>query len=324
MKGGDVMQTAKLPATGHKVKFSRYFERNRALYLMLIPGLILLVLFRYLPIYGLIAGFEDYSPVKGYFGSPFVGLKHFQRFFNDPFCWRLIRNTFLLGIENVIFAFPAAIIFALMLNELRMKRFKRVVQTISYMPYFLSSVVVVGLMRDMLNVQTGVVNQALIKLGVIDQGISFFTRPEWFRPLYIISALWQGMGYNSIIYLGAMSNINTELYESADMDGASRLQKIWHITLPGIKTTIVILLIMATGGILSNDYQKILLMYSSRIYSTADVISTYIYRQGIEVGGLSGFSYSTAVGLISNVVSLIFLLDTNAVVKRIDESNALL
>lgn len=199
MKGGDVMQTAKLPATGHKVKFSRYFERNRALYLMLIPGLILLVLFRYLPIYGLIAGFEDYSPVKGYFGSPFVGLKHFQRFFNDPFCWRLIRNTFLLGIENVIFAFPAAIIFALMLNELRMKRFKRVVQTISYMPYFLSSVVVVGLMRDMLNVQTGVVNQALIKLGVIDQGISFFTRPEWFRPLYIISALWQGMGYNSII-----------------------------------------------------------------------------------------------------------------------------
>lgn len=324
MKGGDVMQTAKLPATGHKVKFSRYFERNRALYLMLIPGLILLVLFRYLPIYGLIAGFEDYSPVKGYFGSPFVGLKHFQRFFNDPFCWRLIRNTFLLGIENVIFAFPAAIIFALMLNELRMKRFKRVVQTISYMPYFLSSVVVVGLMRDMLNVQTGVVNQALIKLGVIDQGISFFARPEWFRPLYIISALWQGMGYNSIIYLGAMSNINTELYESADMDGASRLQKIWHITLPGIKTTIVILLIMATGGILSNDYQKILLMYSSRIYSTADVISTYIYRQGIEVGGLSGFSYSTAVGLISNVVSLIFLLGTNAVVKRIDESNALL
>ena len=155
---------------------------------MLIPGLILLVLFRYLPIYGLIAGFEDYSPVKGYFGSPFVGLKHFQRFFNDPFCWRLIRNTFLLGIENVIFAFPAAIIFALMLNELRFKRFKRVVQTISSMPYFLSSVVVVGLMRDMLNVQTGVVNQALIQLGVIDKGISFFTRPEWFRPCLLYTS----------------------------------------------------------------------------------------------------------------------------------------
>lgn len=296
------------------------FRKNRALYVMILPGLALLIVFKYFPMYGLIAAFQDYNPFRGYFGSPMVGFKHFERFFRDPYCWRLIRNTFLLGAYHILWTFPAAILLALVLNELRYPRFKRVVQTISYMPYFLSTVIVVGMMKSLFS-STGIFNEALLHLGIVDKGIAFFAEPEWFRTLYISSALWQGVGYNSIIYLGAMANINTELYESATIDGANRVQQIVHITVPGILPTIMILFILAMAGILGNDYQKILLMYSPRTYSTADVISTYVYRQGIETGGIAGFSYSTAVGLISTVVSLVFLLVTNLIVSKVGETS---
>lgn len=299
----------------HKISFLKYFKLHVALYIMLIPGLINLILFKYMPMYGMVVAFQNYKPKLGYFGSPWVGMKHFEAFFRDPFCWRVISNTFILGIYSVLFNFPAPIILALLLNEVRYPRFKKTVQTISYMPHFLSVVIVVGLLNDIFNVTNGPVNELIVALG--GERISFSTSPRWFRTLYIGSAMWQGIGFSSIIYLAAISGINPEMYESAVLDGANRWQQIKSITLPSIAPTITILFIMGMGGIMGNDFQKILLMYSPRTYATADVISTYVYRAGIE--GAS-FSYSTAVGMLANIVSLFFLLVTNWISTRVGET----
>ena len=207
---------------------------------------------------------------------------------------------------------------ALLLNELRYPRFKRVVQTISYMPYFLSVVIIVGMMKDLFSSTDGIVNALLVKVGITDESIKFFTDPTWFRTLYIGSGIWQGIGFSSIIYLGAMAGINMEQYESAVIDGANRLRQIWHITIPGIIPTITILFILSIGGILGNDFQKILLIYTPRTYSTSDVISTYVYRMGIE--GAS-FSYSSAVGLLSTVISLFFLVGANYLSGKVGETS---
>lgn len=302
--------------TIQKRSFSKYFKLNMALYIMLIPGILNLIFFKYAPMYGLIVAFQNYKPKLGYLGSPFVGLKHFYAFFRDPFCWRVIRNTFVLGIYSIIFNFPAPIILALLLNELRYPKFKRVVQTISYMPHFLSVVIVVGLMMEIFNVDNGPINQLLQALGF--SKVSFFTGPQYFRSLYIGSAMWQGIGFSSIIYLAAIAGINMEMYESAVLDGANRVQQIIHITLPSIAPTITILFIMNMGGIMGNDMQKILLMYNSRTYATADVVSTYVYRAGIEG---SSFSYSTAVGFLMNIISLFFLAITNWVANHVGETS---
>ncbi len=296
--------------------FGKYFRINIALYLMLIPGLLNLILFKYLPMYGIIVAFQDFVPNLGYAGSPFVGLKHFEAFFRDPFATRVISNTFILGIYSLLFSFPAPIILALLLNELRYPRFKRVVQTISYMPYFLSVVIVVGMLKDLVSTTDGPINAIITSLG--GRRINFLTNPAWFRTLYIGSGIWAGVGFSSIIYLAAMSGINPEMYEAAVIDGASRMQQIWYITLPSIAPTITILFILAVGGILGNDFQKILLLYNPRVYSTADVVSTYVYRSGIEG---SSFSYSAAPGLLLNVVSLIFLVAANWVSRKVGETS---
>lgn len=298
--------------------FRRYFAQNWVLYVMLIPGLVNLLLFKYLPMYGIVVSFQNYSPVGGFFGSEWVGLKHFETFFRDPFAWRVISNTVILGVLSLLISFPAPIIFALLLNEIRNERFKKTVQTISYMPYFLSVVIVVGMMKELFSMTDGPVNALLASLGL--ERINFFMRPDMFRPLYIGSGIWQGVGYGSIIYLAAISGINPEMYESAVLDGASRLQRIWYITLPSILPTISILFILSVAGILGSDFQKILLMYNPRTYSTADVISTYVYRYGIETAG-NHLSYSSAVGLLVNVVSLIFLLIANYVTGKLSETN---
>ena len=260
--------------------------------------------------------FQDFVPKLGYFGSPFVGLKHFEAFFRDPFAFRVIRNTFLLGFYSLLFGFPAPILLALALNELRYPRFKRVVQTISYMPYFLSVVIVVGMVRDLVSATDGPINAAITAMG--GKSISFLTSPGWFRTLYISSGIWQGIGFSSIIYLAAMAGINPEMYEAAVIDGAGRLQQVRYITLPSIAPTITILFILAVGGILGNDFQKILLLYNSRVYSTADVVSTYVYRAGIEG---SSFSYASAVGLLLNIISLFFLVSANWVSRRVGETS---
>ena len=309
-------QVINAPLTVKKKSFWQYFLKNKALYVMLIPGLLNLLLFKYLPMWGIIISFQQFHPARGIAGSRWVGLKHFIDFFNDPYCYRIIRNTLVLGVYVIIFSFPAPIVFALLLNEIRNMKFKRISQTISYMPYFLSIVVVIGLVRDMTAVSDGVINWIIGALG--GDKIAFFMEPGWFRPLYIISGIWQGVGFGSIIYLAAIAGINPELYESAIIDGANRFSQVWHITLPSILPTIMILFILRVGGILATDFQKILLMYSPFTYETADVISTYIYRVGIESVG-SNFSYAAAVGLFSAVISLIFLVVANRIAKSVSD-----
>jgi putative aldouronate transport system permease protein len=306
----------RLLAPAKQKTFIQYFLTNKALYVMLIPGLLNLLLFKYLPMWGLVISFQQFHPAMGIAGSKWVGFKHYIDFFSDPYFFRIIRNTLLLGLFTLMFMFPAPIVFALLLNELRSQKFKRVTQTISYMPHFLSIVVVVGLLRDLTSSSDGAINQLIVLLG--GEKIHFFTRPEWFRPMYIASGVWQGVGFGSIIYLAAIAGINPELYESAVIDGANRPAQIWHITIPSILPTIMILFILAVGGILGNDFHKILLMYSPFVYETADVIATYIYRVGIESAG-SNFSYASAVGFFSALISLVFLLVTNKVAKTLSE-----
>lgn len=303
-------------APGKKKSFRGYMQRNWVLYLMVLPGMLALIIFRYVPMYGVLMAFEKYMPAKGILGSKWVGFQHFANFFHSPYFGRLLGNTFMLGIVTLVFTFPAPILLALLLNEVRNPRFKRVTQTISYVPYFISTVIVVGLLKDMASTNDGIINTAIVALG--GQKIDFFASPQWFRPLYVISSIWSGIGYNSIIYLAAISGINPELYESAVLDGASRMKQAIHITIPCISSTIVILLIFAVGGIVGNDYQKILLMQSPLTYETSDVISTYVYREGI-LGG--SYSYTTAINLFTSLISLFFILITNWVARKAGESS---
>ncbi len=303
-------------APGKKKSFRGYMQRNWVLYLMVLPGMLALIIFRYVPMYGVLMAFEKYMPAKGILGSKWVGFQHFVNFFHSPYFGRLLGNTFMLGIVTLVFTFPAPILLALLLNEVRNPRFKRVTQTISYVPYFISTVIVVGLLKDMASTNDGIINTAIVALG--GQKIDFFASPQWFRPLYVISSIWSGIGYNSIIYLAAISGINPELYESAVLDGASRMKQAIHITIPCISSTIVILLIFAVGGIVGNDYQKILLMQSPLTYETSDVISTYVYREGI-LGG--SYSYTTAINLFTSLISLFFILITNWVARKAGESS---
>lgn len=297
--------------TAHK-PFRRVMARDWELYLLALPAVVLVLVFCYLPMYGILIAFQNYLPAKGVFGSAFVGFKHFVAFFRDPFFSRIVGNTVLLGVYTLIFGFPAPILFALLLNELRNGAFKKIVQTISYMPYFISTVIVIGFVVEMFGLSSGVVNDALAALGL--QRINFLDRPEWFRPLYIGSGIWQGVGYSSIIYLAAISGINPELYESALIDGAGRWRQAVHITLPSIAPAIQVLFIFAVGGILGNDFQKILLMYTPNTYETADVISTYVFRKGI-LGGQ--YSYSAAVGFCLSFISLGLIMLTNFVNKKL-------
>lgn len=297
-----------------RTSFASYFKSNYALYIMIIPSMLCLILFRIVPIFSNVIAFENYDAVKGIFQSKWIGFDNFTKFFRSPFFGRLIGNTFYLGIVTIIFTFPAPIFLALLLNEVKHAKFKKVTQTISYMPYFISTVVVIGLFKEIFSVNDGMVNDMLQVLGF--ERIYFFGDPSYFRFLYIITSLWAGIGYQSIIYLSAISSVNPELYESAVLDGANRWQQALHITLPGIASTIAILFIMGIGGIVSSDVSKILLMYSPLTYETADVIGTYVYREGI-LGG--SYSYTTAIGLFTSVISLFFVFTTNYISRKISD-----
>lgn len=286
-------------------------SRNRYLLLMLIPGIVLLIIFKYIPMYGILMAFQKYRPSKGVFGSEWVGLYQFKVFFEDPYGMRALRNTLIVGLESLAISFPLPILLALSLNEIRNNRFKKVAQTISYMPYFISVVVIVGILMDFCAINGGKINEIIMRFG--GEAVDFFSNPKWFRTLYIGSGVWQTMGYNSIIYMAAIAGINPELYEAAEIDGASRLRQTLHITLPSLLPTITILFIMAVGGVLGSDYQKILLMYNANNYETADVLSTYLFRYGVEGGN---FSYSTAVGLFNSVLSFLLLWSANRLSKK--------
>ena len=295
-------------------RFTASLQKDLPLYVLCLPALVLVTVFHYLPMYGALIAFESYSPAKGVFGSRWVWFQHFERFFRDPYFFRIVRNTLLLGVYSLAIGFPAPIILALLLNEVHHKAFKKVTQTISYMPYFLSTVIIVGIMKDLMSITDGKINEIIKLLG--GKPIYFFVESEWFRFIYISSGIWQNVGFSSIIYLAALAGVDVELYEAAVMDGAGRARQLWHVTLPGILPTIVILLILNVGGIVSNDYTKILLIYNAGTYETADVIGTYVFRAGIEGGS---FSYSTAVGLLLSVIAFALLYATNKFSKSVSD-----
>lgn len=286
----------------------------RYLLLLLLPGLIFYAVFQYGPMYGILMAFKNYRGSSSIWAAEWVGLQWFEEFFNSFYFWRLLRNTLLISLYNLIFGFPIPIIFALILSETRNAHFRKIVQTVSYLPHFISVVVVVGMLHIMLSTTNGVVNNLIRASG--GQSINFMGESEWFRPLYIGSGIWQSFGWNSIIYLAALTGIDPALYEAAYMDGANRLQKVLHVSLPGIMPTMVILLIMQLGRTMSVGYEKIILMYTPATYEVADVISTYVYRRGIVNGQ---FSFSTAVGLFNSVVNMALLVAVNALSRRIND-----
>jgi putative aldouronate transport system permease protein len=290
----------------------------RLLYLILLPGLLHMILFKLLPLFGLVIAFQDYSAFKGIAHSDWVGLKHFHKFVSDPMFWKLLRNTLLLAFYNLLFVFPIPIIFALFLNEVRVAAIKRFVQTLSFFPYFISSAVMVSILYKLVSPEGGLINQLLNAMGI--QSIFFMAAPEWFRPLYVGLNVWQQFGYSAIIYLAAMTSIDPSLYEAADIDGAGRWQKIFKVTFPSIASTIVVMFILNIGQILTVDLDKILLMYNPSVYDTADVIQSYVYRQAFATTGFPNYSFGAAVGLMQSVFAFILVMAANKGSKRFSES----
>ena len=288
-------------------------RRNKHIYLMLLPVLLYYLVFHYGPMYGAVIAFEDFNPVKGVFGSKWVGLQNFQDFFSSVYFGRLMFNTLAISVLEIVFGFPAPIILALLINELRWNPFKRLVQSVTYLPHFISLVVVVGMLFDFF-ARDGLTNQ-LLSLG---DPIAFMQDPNWFRQLFVGSGIWQHVGWGSIVYLAAIATIDPTLYEAAKVDGANRFQQIWHITLPGILATIVILLVLRIGAVMSVGYEKIILMYNPLTYETADVISTYVFRRGVLQ---ADFGFSAAVGLFNSVINLVLLYTANRVSRRLTQSS---
>lgn len=290
-----------------KIGFLEEMKKNYNLYLMLLPAIAGFFIFCYMPIYGLSIAFKDYDIILGFSASPWVGLKHFRGFFQDPLFFRTLKNTLLLGFYNLLWGFFPPILFAIFLNEMKCAKLKKVYQTISYLPHFIAVVVIVGMLMEF-STPYGIFNKVLNVLGF--ESIAFFNDPKYFRTMYIASGIWQGMGYSSIIYLSTLSGVDAEQYEAAYIDGATRFQRIVHITLPALAPTISILLILNTSSIVNVGFEKVFLMQNPAIYETADVIQTYVYRRGITS---NDFSYSTAVGFFNSVVSFILVFTTNQV-----------
>jgi putative aldouronate transport system permease protein len=285
-------------------------RRDWQLYSLAILPLAFFLIFRYLPMLGNVIAFRRYQPGGNLFGETWVGLRYFELFWNDPTFWRVFTNTLIIGGLTLLLCFPAPIILALLLNEVRTRWMKRTVQTISYMPHFLSIVVVAGIVLDMVAVD-GVVNQALRAVG--HDAIAFIQEPGWFRTIYVSSEMWQTVGWGTILYLAALTTIDQDLYEAARVDGANRWRQTWHVTLPGIRPTMVTLLILNIGTFMAVGFEKILLLYNPLTYPTADVISTYLYRVGVQGGS---FSYAAAIGLFEAVIGLTLVLSANAISRR--------
>ncbi len=295
----------------------KMLKSSYPLLLMFVPVFIYYVCFRYIPLLGaLIISVKKYQPALGLMGSKWVGLDYFNQFTHSVFFWRLIRNTLAINFLQILLGFTAPIILALLLNEIGKRPFKRLVQSVTYLPNFISSVVVVGIVVVFLSPTTGVVNSIISKLGM--EKINFLTEPSYFWIIYTLMVIWQTTGYSAIIYLASLTGINPELYEAAKIDGAGRWSQLWHITLPGISPTIVILLLMRLGSLLEVGYETIILLYNPSVYSTADVISTYVYRRGILNGD---YSFASAVGFFQSIIGLILVITANKLAKKYTETS---
>ena len=304
--------TPKKQSLGYMIKAD--YKKNKYILFMAIPVFLWYFIFCYIPMFGISISFFDYNIARGFSGSPFVGLKHFKHFkdfLTGFYAWRTIRNTLCISVMNLVFGFPAPIIIALLLNEVRCDPFRRTVQTISYLPHFISVVVVCGMLVDFA-AKDGLFNDIVAALG--GERTSFFLDPKYFRRLYVGSGIWQSAGWGAIIYLAALAGIDTQLYEAATLDGANRFQSLIHVTLPGIAQTIIVMLILNMGRLMSQGAEKVILLYNEGTYETADIISSFVYRRGIVE---SNYSYSAAVGLFNSVINLILLTATNSLSKKI-------
>lgn len=307
------MQSLRYPVSRAPTRLGRMI-RNRWLYLMLLPGLLYFLIFKYWPMYGVLIAFKDYQPFLGFWESPFVGLKHFERFFHDPNFVVLFRNTLVLAMLNILFFFPLPIVIALMLNELRYHLFKRTIQTLVYIPHFMSWVVVVGIAYIFLTTEGGIVNDLLVYFGW--DKINFLASNEWFRTIVTAEVIWKETGWGTIIFLAALAGVDPQLYEAARMDGANRLRQLWHITLPAIRSTIIILLILRLGHFLDTGFEQIFLMLNAMNRDVGEVFDTYVYSVGISQGQ---YSFSTAVGLFKSLVGLVLVVVANHLAKKFGE-----
>jgi putative aldouronate transport system permease protein len=308
---------AKSSIRAPRLRLARDLSRNRGLYLMVLPVLLYYFLFHYAPMYGAVIAFKEFSPARGILQSSWATpwYKHFLDFFGSFYFLRVLSNTVFISINSLLFSFPAPILLALLLNELRVRWFSRTVQTLTYMPHFVSLVVFCGLVREF-TMDSGFINQILSIFGW--KPVTMLSRPEIFVPVYVISDIWKEVGWGSIIYLAALMSIDPQLYEAARIDGASRLAQTWHVTLPGIASTVVILLILRLGHIMNVGFEKIILLYNPAIYSSADVISSFVYRKGLLE---FNWSYSAAVGLFNSVINFSFLVSANWVSRKLKNSS---
>ncbi|MCM2997482.1 sugar ABC transporter permease [Paenibacillus cellulositrophicus] len=310
---GNLPQASK-PAF-YRTSIAARLRRDKWLYLLMLPGLLYFLIFKYVPMWGVLLAFQNYQPFTGFWKSEWVGFEHFRLFFENPEFFMLLRNTLLLSFYNLIFFFPAPIILALLLNEVRLAFFKRTIQTMIYVPHFISMVIVASLTYVFLTTEGGTVNELLFQYT--GNKIQFLSDPSWFRPMIILQTIWKECGWGTIIFLAALAAVDVEQYEAATIDGANRWRQIWHVTLPAIRSTIVILLILRMGSVLDNGFEQIYLMLNPLNRTVGEVFDTYVYAMGITQGA---FSYSTAVGLFKSIVGVTLVLGTNWLAKKFGES----
>ncbi|MET1031417.1 ABC transporter permease [Domibacillus tundrae] len=295
----------------------QYVRQNYLLYLFLLPAVLLTLIFKYVPMYGALIAFKDFSPMKGIWGSDWVGFEHFQSFLTSPNFYDIFMNTLKLSFYGLVLGFPIPILLALMLNQIRRQRVKKNLQLVLYAPNFISVVVITGMLFIFLS-PNGMVN-TLITL-IMDKPVSFMTEPEYFRSVYILSGIWQAAGWSSIIYVAALANVDPQLHDAATIDGASLLQRIWHIDLPTLKPVMAVLFILAAGGIMAIGFEKAYLMQTDMNIPSSEILPTYVYKVGLQAGD---YAYSTAIGLFNSVINLILLVFVNFVVKRLNEGEGL-
>lgn len=298
-----------------RLRLRKDWKRNHGAYLLFLPVAVYYIIFAYKPMYGILVAFKDYVPMKGIWGSPWTGkggFGHFISFFNSFYFGRVLKNTLVISLSTLAVTFPAPIVLALLLNEVRSKKFKKTIQTLSYMPHFISLVVICSIIR-LFVASNGVVTGLLSTLGIVDGTYSLLSMENYFVPIYVISGLWQTVGWNAIIYISALSGIDQGLYEAARIDGANKFRQMWHVTMPGLMPTIIMLFILRIGQIMSIGHEKIILLYNEEIYSTADVISSFVYRKGLLE---YNWGFSTAVGLFNSVINFLLVVLANKISRK--------
>ncbi|MDT8715665.1 sugar ABC transporter permease [Clostridium sp. 19966] len=308
-----VNKKVRIDSFGTRVK--KDFKKNKELYLLVLPVVLFYLVFCYKPMYGVIIAFKDFNPSKGILGSNWIGFKYFTDFFSSYYFVRLMKNTLIISVTSLILGFPAPILLALLINELRVKWFSRIVQTITYIPHFVSLIVVCGMIVDFS--QIGGVLSSIVEFFIGKQ-VNLLSVPSYFVPLYVSTNIWKEIGFSSIIYIAALMGIDQQLYEAAQIDGANKWKQLLHVTLPGIAPMIIIMFILAMGGLLNVGYEKIILLYNPMIYSTSDVISTFVYRRGLLE---NNFGYSTAVGLFNSIINFILIYATNKISRKVNDTS---